>query len=47
MFDSSATGKKLSVVSKATELSSVKETKFAKSIFNNRAALKELNKLDY
>jgi hypothetical protein len=35
MFDSSATGKKLSVISKASELSSVKETKFAKSIFNS------------
>ena len=35
MFDSCATGKKLSVISKATELSSVKETKFAKSIFNS------------
>jgi hypothetical protein len=34
MFDSSETGKKLSVISKATELSSVKKTKFAKSIFN-------------
>ena len=33
MFDSSETGKKLSVVSKPTELSSIKETKFAKSFF--------------
>ena len=35
MFDLSATGKKFYVTSKATELSSVKKTKFAKSIFNS------------
>ena len=35
MFDSSETGKKFSDISKPTELSSIKETKFAKSIFNS------------
>ena len=36
MFDSSATGENfLLSTSKATELSSVKKTKFAKSIFNS------------
>ena len=36
MFDSSATGKKPSVISKATELSSIKETKFAKIFFEQQ-----------